>query len=120
MSSLADHLESLERQLLDVATRSSPNMAGDLLAAGFREFGKSGRVWTRAEIIAALATEAVQIDYRLEDFIVKSLGEDFALVTYAIYVSAIDGIGKALRSSVWQCEADGKWRLLFHQGTKSQ
>lgn len=117
---LADHLESLERLLLDVGTRSCPALAGDLLAADFREFGKSGRAWTRADIIAAMATEARQMDYDFADFAVKRLGEDFALVTYSVQVAGPDGVDKALRSSIWQREADGKWRMLFHQGTTSR
>jgi hypothetical protein len=51
---------------------------------------------------------------------VTRLGENFALVTYTIHVTAEGSTGKALRSSVWQYEAEGKWRTLFHQGTKSQ
>jgi hypothetical protein len=121
MSSLASHLEALERQLLDLGTRSLPGEAGDLLAADFREFGKSGRAWTRTAVIAAMASETLQINYRLEDFSVKELGGDFALVTYSCYVVDTDGVeAKALRSSVWQREADGTWRMLFHQGTKSE
>jgi hypothetical protein len=121
MSSLASHLEALERQLLDLGTRSLPGEAGDLLAAEFREFGKSGRAWTRSAVIAAMATETEQINYRLEDFAVQELGTDFALVTYACYVADADGVeSKALRSSVWQRDADGAWRMLFHQGTRSE
>ena len=121
MPSLAAHLNDLERRLLDLGTRSSPDLAGGLLAKDFREFGKSGRSWTRDDIIAAMATETAQIECRLEDFVVKSLGEDFALVTYTAYVIAADGAEtKALRSSIWQHEADGSWRMLFHQGTRSE
>ncbi len=46
----------------------------------------------------------------------KSLGEDFALVTYTAYVIAADSAEtKALRSLIWQCDADGNRRMLFHQ-----
>jgi hypothetical protein len=121
MDSIASMIESLEHQLLDLGVRSSPERVGDLLSADFREFGKSGHIWSREEIIAAMATERHPLRYRLEDLTVKRLGEDAALACYALHVAGSGGTEtKALRSSVWQREPDGKWRLLFHQGTKSE
>jgi hypothetical protein len=121
MEPIASTIESLERQLLDLGIRSSPERVGDLLSADFREFGKSGHAWTREEIIAAMATERHPIRYRLENLTVKRLGEDASLACYSLYVAGTGGTEtKALRSSVWQREPDGKWRLLFHQGTKSE
>ncbi len=121
MSCLTSHLQALERQLLDLGTRSSPQAAAGLLAADFREFGKSGHAWTRQGMLVAMASETRQIDYRLRDFVAKELGQAHALVTYTCHITDADGAeSTALRSSVWQCEADGMWRMLFHQGTKSE
>ena len=118
MLSLSAQLEKLERLLLDHGTRSVTESAGELLAADFREFGKSGRTWDRDAIIASLAAEAAQIDYQLREFRAERLGEDFALATYTLHVRSPDGTTSlSLRSSVWQREADGMWRMLFHQGT---
>ena len=121
MLSLSAQLEKLERLLLDYGTRSVAESAGALLAPDVREFGKSGRSWDRDDIIASLAAETTQIDYQLRDFTAKRLGEDFVLATYALHIRAPDGTtAKSLRSSVWQHEAEGIWRMLFHQGTAAQ
>lgn len=121
MDALADEIEALERRLLDLGVRSSPEQASDLLADGFREFGKSGHAWRRDEIIAAMASERRPINYRFEEFSVQRLGEDAALALYELSVVSPDGgETKALRSSVWQRGEDGRWRMLFHQGTRCE
>jgi hypothetical protein len=107
-------IESLERQLLDFGTRSSAEVASQLLAADFREFGKSGRVFDRTTVIAALAAETISIDYRIGDFTLQLLGKDIALATYTITVLASEnGASRSLRSSVWRLEQDGQWRMYF-------
>jgi hypothetical protein len=54
---LAAHLFHLEQQLLQPSTRRDATALTSLLAEDFREFGSSGRVYTRQQIIDALATE---------------------------------------------------------------
>ena len=121
MDALACEIEALERRLLDLGVRASPEQASELLADGFREFGKSGHAWRRDEIIAAMAAERHPINYRFDDFGVQRLGEDAALALYTLSVISPDGSEtKALRSSVWQRGEDDQWRMLFHQGTKCE
>jgi hypothetical protein len=68
-----------------------------------------------------MATERHAIVYRFDDFSVRRLGEDAALALYKLSVISADGSeAKALRSSVWQRGVDSRWRMLFHQGTKSE
>jgi hypothetical protein len=101
---------------LDPAIRSDPTETGKLLAEDFREFGSSGRIWSRSEILDTLAAEAPG---RLEatDLEVTLLTPQLALVTYRSTRLA-DGASpsQALRSSLWRLEA-GHWRVFFHQGT---
>ena len=86
-----------------------------MLAEDFVEFGSSGGVWTRDQVIELLAVE-ISSPVLMEDFNCVSLGEDISLVTYrAVHADATKG-RSSLRSSIWVKES-GEWRLKFHQGT---
>lgn len=79
--SVAEWLVSLELRLHDPEVRrSSANLAA-LLADGFVEFGSSGRVYTKSEIVAALVAET-PTDIRADDFVAKELAPGVALLTY--------------------------------------
>ncbi len=82
-----------------------------LLAADFREFGASGRIWTRQEIIEALASET-ESTITSSDFACQMLSPSLALITYI----AETGNRRSLRSSIWRLEGES-WRMHFHQGT---
>ncbi len=103
-----------ERALLDPAVRADPARAGALLHPEFTEVGASGRHWTRAEILAAmadelsLAGEVVQV----HGMAAARLADDVVHLTYRTDVAG----RAAARSSVWRRTDDG-WRLWFHQGT---
>lgn len=81
------------------------------LAPNFVEFGRSGRRYTRGEILAA---EVGDIDavLPLRDLRFRRLGGGVVLVTYQ---SEVDG-HHANRSSIWRL-TDGAWQMEFHQGT---
>ncbi len=104
-------LIALEQSLHQPSTRSNPRAVESLLAEDFREFGASGRVWTRAEILAELAAEA-PYEIRSRDFACKWLTPGLALLTYVAEAAE----RRTLRSSLWRLE-DGAWRMVFHQGT---
>jgi hypothetical protein len=111
------HLRASEEALLDPAVRRDPARMAALLADDFLEFGSSGRVWTREEILELLATESYDRP-AMEDFRCDLIGEDVALATYkTVRVDAGSGSRSAvLRSSLWIREF-GEWRVRFHQGT---
>ncbi len=110
-SDLDSHLITLERSLHHPAIRADPAQAAPLLSADFREFGASGRIWSRAAILEALATEPSS-SIIARDFTCQPLSPTLALLTYV----SSNGTREALRSSLWRLE-DGHWRILFHQGT---
>ena len=117
---LSAHLKHLEKTLLDPIVRRDRAQVSALLAEDFREFGSSGRAWTRQQILDLLATE----DYTppaIEDFHCERIAEDVALVTYrSVRTNPVTGeTPAALRSSLWVREADG-WRVRLHQGTAAQ
>lgn len=114
---LSDHLRSLEESLLRSAVRKNAPEVAALLADGFREFGCSGRVYSRAEIIGHLQEEE-PARLSLTDFEATPLSASLVLVTYrALRVGPNDDSVQSLRSSLWELR-DGRWQMLFHQGTK--
>jgi len=113
---LAAHLFSLEQQLLQPSTRLDSFALTSLLAENFREFGSSGRIYTRQQIIEALAAELPHA-VSLNDPLCQQLAEDVALLTYrSTRTIAPEAVSHALRSSLWVYR-DNRWQMLFHHGT---
>lgn len=99
--------------------RRSPAELARLLADDFQEFGGSGRVFDKGQIIDALQNQpAVQL--WLDEFQVKCLAPDVALVTYRGNCKFPDSekVSHSLRSSIWR-NRNGRWEVVFHQGTPS-
>jgi hypothetical protein len=114
---LAAHLEELEQMLLDHASRKDAGLIRRLLAEEFVEFGASGRTFTRDAIVHELADEQ-QTVRMLSDFVVRSADAHSALVTYTVSATNADGeVRRSRRSSTWVWR-DGRWQMLFHQGTR--
>ena len=88
-----------------------------LLAADFRGFGSSGRVFERASVLDALvagAGPAIKLEELRAEFIAKGA----VLVTYVARTAAGPGWKPpSLRSSVW-VRSENRWQLRFHQGTR--
>lgn len=119
MDELHAHLKDLEERLFDPAVRGSRQALAELLSPDFREIGSSGRLFDFETVVASLTTDPNNIALReLDDFNACLLSSDIALVTYrATRTSPDKPVVKSLRSSIWQRDADGKWRMIFHQGT---
>ena len=114
---IGKHLQELEEALLSEAVRKDPAQVGALLAEEFREFGSSGRIFSKAAILEQLRTESSDRELTLSDFACTLLSPEIALVTYksARTTSTAPPIC-ANRSSVWVLR-DGRWQIVFHQGT---
>ena len=105
----------MELSLLTSAVRSSPLEVDAQLDADYQEIGASGRLWTRASTMEALAEESAD-DARVEasDMQGRDVTPDLILLTY---ITTRDG-RRARHSSLWR-QTVGDWRVLFHQGTPS-
>jgi hypothetical protein len=127
--SLSNHLEGLENFLFDPVSRRDMSAVSNLLSDEFREFGSSGRIYTKFDILAELSTEQPVI-ITLTDFACELAAPTVALVTYRS-LSSHDNRPQtqALRSSVWvlrpaelrytkEAERESRWQMLFHQGTR--
>jgi hypothetical protein len=107
-----EELIALEHALWRAETRFDPAFMEWVLADDFGEFGRSGRVYARAD---TLAVGGESIDAQLRDIEVGLIAEGVALVTYVSEVRH-EQLDLANRSSVW-VRRDGRWQLRFHQGT---
>ena len=88
-----------------------------VLAPDFLEIGSSGRLWTRAEILAALHAEPPNASISIEAFEIADLGPDLILASYDSLGITSDGEARqGRRSSIW-VRQDDHWQLRFHQGT---
>lgn len=101
----------LEQELLDPEVRGDYGQLAYLLHPDFREIGASGRLWGREELIEELV-QGPQVHARFELIDAVAIGADALQIIYR----TVNGTGSALRSSLWR-RVDGRWRLLFHQGT---
>lgn len=110
-------LRKLEERLLGSEIRRSADDVGELLADDFMEFGSSGRVFNKAQIIAALIREP-DITRSLVDFRATRLAPEAYLVTYRVIrcVGHEAETVNSLRSSIWRLIC-GRWQMIFHQGT---
>ncbi len=114
---VVDHLRELEEALLRDSVRKDTELVSALLAEDFREFGSSGQVFSKIELLAALQAE-IPLQLSLNSFEASLLSPCIALVTYRT-MKQIPGlpVTHTLRSSVWMLRED-RWQMLFHQGTK--
>jgi hypothetical protein len=119
-SSAAGRSESIaevvahELALLQPGVRADREAAVGLLHEAFREFGASGRVWDRAQIVDSLAADPGDTPAEPEDLQAVMLTDDVILLTYR----ARRPDRTSLRSSLW-VRGEAGWKLLFHQGTVS-
>ena len=111
---LEENLRKLEESLWVAETRYDKDYMENILAPDFFEFGRSGKTYTREEIITAQGHE---IDAKLRDFKVTMVREDVYLVTYVSEVKGADRLEVGNRSSLWVRD-ENKWLLKFHQGSQ--
>jgi hypothetical protein len=110
-----DLLFELEQRLAQVGGKLSAEDASSPIAEDFVEFGASGKVWSKAEIIAAMSQWA-PIQRIVEDFAVRELGASVCLVTYKVIGVDRHPSPFSLRSSIWRNNGEA-WQIVFHQGT---
>jgi hypothetical protein len=113
-------LHRLEKELWIAATRYDPTYMNVVFAPDFFEFGRSGRVWSRQELLLKEGRAIVAV-HPLPNFVARSLTWDVAQVTYESHVTYDGTVEYARRSSIWsRADTAVGWRLRFHQGTPFQ
>jgi hypothetical protein len=113
----ADEVRALELSLLNQSVRKDAARVALLLTDDFQEFGASGRIYSKAEIIAELQGERAR-RIAMQDFNSLMIDSSTMLVRYRSVRTGEDGTTvEALRSSLWVLR-QGRWQILFHQGTR--
>lgn len=108
---LLTHLSRLEVKAMHAA--GADNAVIDaLLADDFFEFGRSGVRWDKAGIMAMQRQGTHHAE--AAGFLLTRLGAEHALLTYTS--TPPNGTQQTLRSSVWSLR-EGRWQMVFHQGT---
>ena len=109
-----EEIQKLEEALWRSETRFDLDFQERVFAPDFFEFGRSGRIYSREEMIS---TEILAIQARLPllNFKVRVLDETTVQTTYISEVQYAE-IERANRSSIWSKTMHG-WQLRFHQGT---
>ena len=108
-----DAAVALERELLDPACRVDPDRAAELLADDFVEIGKSGRVWSRDDVVATLAAEP-----GMDGITIGPMsGQQIAGLVVVRYTTHHDGGPGTVHRTGWWRQTTHGWRCWFHQAT---
>lgn len=109
----------LEERLLQPDVQKSARDVMDLLADEFIEFGSSGRVFDKQQIINSLQNERIEplTQRSITEFQTLVLATGIVLVTYRVvrHISGEQPVN-SLRSSIWKFN-NAQWKMIFHQGT---
>lgn len=112
-------LQTLETELHRTETRRDAHRLSELLHPEFLEFGRSGRRYTRAEILAEFADHGhVPANVVSTNYEASPLSEDLFLLTYtSAHRDSSGGLHRfTRRASIWMRTPTG-WQVRFHQGT---
>ena len=111
-------LKAFEIELHTCMARSDMTRLDALLHNSFRAFGRSGAVYSKAEILSQLPSREKQAVVIADRFEVRLVGEHVALLSYRSALLFGNGFLDrfALRSSIWERSPLG-WKVSFHQGT---
>ena len=108
----AETIHALELALARRDAHALPGGYEAVLDDGFVEVGQSGRVWTRDQMLMALAASPADPAVELMEFTVDELAPN---VWLARFDTAGDGV-RHHRSSIWISSGNG-FRIRYHQGT---
>lgn len=109
------HLLELESALLQPEVRADRELLEQLLHRDFEEVGASGSVYAKPAIIRLLGTEhgGAAAVATLKHPRCLALSDSCIMLRWRA-----EGGKASQRCSIWQL-SDGRWQLLYHQGTTS-
>jgi hypothetical protein len=108
-------LIELEESMWREETRFDLVFQEQRFASDFVEFGRSGRTYTREQIIRTEASP-IQAKLPLPNLQVRALDVNTVLITYDSEANYEGVVEYAHRSSIWS-RIEGHWVMRFHQGT---
>jgi hypothetical protein len=111
-------LTRLEEDMWREVTRFDRTFQEQRFADDFFEFGRSGRAYTRDQIIQ-LDSQPIHAVIPLPNLAIRLLDRNTAQVTYNSQAEYDSVVEYARRSSIWSRTESG-WVMRFHQGTPYQ
>lgn len=111
-------LTRLEEDMWREMTRFDQTFQEQRFAADCFEFGRSGRIYTRDQIIRQ-DSQPIHAVLPLPNLAIRLLDMNTAQVTYNSQVEYDGTIEYARRSSIWS-RTESSWVMRFHQGTPYQ
>ena len=119
MNSIKEHIKNLEEKLLHSDIRKNSKILNELLSDDFEEIGSIGKTSSREEVINWLVTKEKNIKWSLSEFRVRELAPNLVLAIYRAHKNEHQNSSSkgSIRSSIWKL-CSGKWKMIFHQGTK--
>lgn len=115
LDTVVNQIIKQEIQLLD---KIDPlDVLAELIDNEFIEIGSSSVIYDKTEVIRWLGSDD-QSERIGTSFKARPLAENIILLTYmsSIKSTPLAESKQAMRSSIWRL-TDGKWRMVFHQGT---
>ena len=121
MNSIEEHLLQLENYLLKSEIRKSSQRINEILTNDFIEFCSSGSEYHyKNGDIFQKEDDNNTLCWEILDFKIKELSNDCILAMYKLikHNEVNENKKYSFRSSIWKYY-DGKWKMVFHQGTLS-
>ena len=107
-------LQALEESMWRAEMRFDAAYMNAVLHADFTEVGRSGRVFSRDEVLG-MPTVPIDVTIPRETLAISEIATGVALVSYeTVPVESLHGA--AHRASVWVLDGS-RWLLRYHQGT---
>ncbi len=103
-------IKSAELALLSSTVRADSAQTSAFLSEDFAEIGRSGRRWTYAESVAALAGEEERPLPRTSEWLFNRVSAELVLVNYVLHEPGRD----SRHASLWDTRGP---TLRYHQGT---
>lgn len=110
-------LLKLEMSLWINETRGSYEYLDKVLHKDFKEFGMSGAVYLKQDILNDLDVN-LEVSFPFKNLDVKQIGEQSFLITYQAEYTKNSKSILSNRASIWVGKES--FQLLFHQGTLTE
>ena len=112
---MLEFLLKLEMSLWIEETRNNKEFLDKVLHEDFMEYGKSGKVFYKKDILEDTNT-VINAVFPFENLKVKNISDNTYLITYVVTIKENNELIKTNRSSIWIGDSEFI-QLIFHQGT---
>ncbi len=114
---LTKKIRALEERLLLPEVRRNAEELSELIADDFVEYGSSGKIYTKKDVLEFLPIEPERY-MKMENFHARQLSPEVVLLNYDLLSRHAQNrrTRRSARSSIWQL-TNGRWQIVFHRGT---